>query len=97
MNGFVEWRPRWLTCYWVYSRWLMLFYKSGTGGPGWFGVMMTSGDAGQSWSEPRRLPNGILGPMKNKPIQLEDGTMLAGEWPVDGPHSLSAFTARAAP
>lgn len=57
---------------------LMLFYKSGTGGPGWFGVMMTSRDAAKSWSERRRLPDGILGPMKNKPIQLEDATILAG-------------------
>ena len=46
---------------------LMLFYKSGTGGPGWFGVMMTSDDAGRTWSERRRLPDGILGPIKNKP------------------------------
>jgi len=57
---------------------LMLFYKSGTGGPGWFGVMMTSIDCGKTWAAPRRLPDGILGPIKNKPIQLADGLILCG-------------------
>ena len=33
-------------------------------------------DGGQTWSTPRRLPEGILGPIKNKPVQLADGTLL---------------------
>ncbi len=57
---------------------LMLFYKSGPRGSEWFGVMMTSDDAGVTWSAPRRLPDGILGPIKNKPIQLANGDLLAG-------------------
>jgi predicted neuraminidase len=37
---------------------------------------MTSEDAGQTWSAPRRLPDGIMGPIKNKPVQLANGTII---------------------
>ena len=34
-------------------------------------------DGGLTWSAARRLPEGILGPIKNKPVRLPDGTILA--------------------
>jgi predicted neuraminidase len=37
-----------------------------------------STDGGRTWSAPERLPDGILGPIKNKPIQLSDGDLLSG-------------------
>jgi hypothetical protein len=40
--------------------------------------MMASEDGGKSWSKPQRLPDGILGPIKNKPIQLPSGELLCG-------------------
>jgi predicted neuraminidase len=40
-------------------------------------MLRTSGDGGRTWSEGRRLPEGILGPIKNKPVQLADGTILS--------------------
>ena len=40
-------------------------------------MLRTSSDGGRTWSEARRLPDGILGPIKNKPVQLADGTILA--------------------
>ncbi|HSV14232.1 MAG TPA: sialidase family protein [Tepidisphaeraceae bacterium] len=49
---------------------LMLFYKVGPSPSKWWGVVRTSDDAGRTWSDPRRLPAGILGPAKNKPVQL---------------------------
>lgn len=55
---------------------LMLFYKCGPSPKEWWGMLMTSGDDGATWSTPRRLPEGILGPIKNKPVQLSDGTIL---------------------
>jgi len=55
---------------------LMLFYKVGPTPQTWWGMLMTSADDGRTWSEPRRLPQGILGPIKNKPIQLADGSIL---------------------
>ena len=31
----------------------------------------------ETWSAPTKLPDGILGPIKNQPIQLADGTILS--------------------
>jgi predicted neuraminidase len=56
---------------------LMLFYKVGPSPEEWWGMLRTSGDGGRTWSEARRLPDGILGPIKNKPVQLADGTIVA--------------------
>jgi predicted neuraminidase len=35
-----------------------------------------SEDNGRTWKDRRRLPAGILGPIKDKPVQLEDGRIL---------------------
>lgn len=55
---------------------LLLFYKVGPNPREWWGMLMTSNDGGRSWSAGRRLPEDILGPVKNKPIQLSDGVLL---------------------
>jgi predicted neuraminidase len=55
---------------------LLLFYKVGPGPQRWFGMMTESSDGGRTWGKPHRLPKGIFGPIKNKPIELEDGTIL---------------------
>lgn len=57
---------------------LLLFYKAGPAPASWWGMMTTSSDDGKTWSKPRRLPEGILGPIKNKPVQLADGDILCG-------------------
>lgn len=57
---------------------LFLFYKVGPNPRQWWGRVMKSTDSGRTWSESRRLPDGILGPIKNKPILLPDGTLLCG-------------------
>jgi predicted neuraminidase len=57
---------------------LLLFYKVGPSPSQWWGVLKTSPDHGQTWSEPRRLPESFLGPIKNKPIELDDGTLVCG-------------------
>jgi predicted neuraminidase len=41
-------------------------------------MMKTSTDDGKTWSPPTRLPDGILGPIKNKPVQLANGDILCG-------------------
>jgi predicted neuraminidase len=57
---------------------LLLFYKVGPNPSRWWGMLTTSTDGGRTWSKPGRLPDGILGPIKNKPVQLKDGTLLCG-------------------
>ena len=56
---------------------LMLFYKVGDDEPEWWGEYKTSIDGGKTWSKAIRLPDGFLGPIKNKPIQLSDGSILS--------------------
>lgn len=56
---------------------LLLFYKVGPKPSEWWGMMMTSEDDGKTWSKPTRLPDGILGPIKNKPVQLANGDILS--------------------
>ena len=57
---------------------LLLFYKVGPSPSSWWGMLKTSTNSGVGWSEARRLPEGILGPIKNKPVLLPDGTLLCG-------------------
>ncbi|QDV34793.1 sialidase family protein [Tautonia plasticadhaerens] len=57
---------------------LMLFSKVGPSPREWWGMLSTSPDGGETWSTPRRLPEGILGPVKNKPIATADGSILCG-------------------
>lgn len=56
---------------------LFLFYKVGPSPQTWWGMVITSADDGRTWSRPRRLAAGILGPIKNKPVILKDGTWLS--------------------
>lgn len=55
---------------------LLLFYKVGPKPSAWSGMMMRSSDNGQTWSRPQVLPKGYIGPVKNKPVLLKDGTLM---------------------
>jgi predicted neuraminidase len=57
---------------------LLLFYKSGGHPQGWAAFLKTSADNGATWSQPAPLPEGFVGPVKNKPVQLADGSLLCG-------------------
>jgi predicted neuraminidase len=57
---------------------LLLFYKVGPNPAEWWGLVRTSQDNGRTWSDAIRLPRGILGPIRAKPVELPDGAMLAG-------------------
>ncbi|MDC7684146.1 exo-alpha-sialidase [Asticcacaulis sp. BYS171W] len=56
---------------------LHLFYKVGPSPSAWWGMVISSADDGKTWTKPRRLPDGILGPIKNKPVVLSDGSWLS--------------------
>jgi predicted neuraminidase len=57
---------------------LTLFYKVGPNPADWWGMWTNSLDGGITWSPPQRLPGLVVGPIKNKPILLDDGTLLCG-------------------
>lgn len=57
---------------------LYLFYKVGKNPREWFGAMISSVDNGSSWSMPKYLPEGFLGPIRNKAIEINPGIILCG-------------------
>jgi predicted neuraminidase len=55
---------------------LYLFYKVGPNPDDWWGMLKVSRNQGGSWWGGCRLPEGILGPVRAKPVMLEDGRLL---------------------
>lgn len=56
---------------------LILFYKIGPKPSEWWGMMKTSKDGGITWSKATKMPNGYIGPVKNKPTLLTNGNLFA--------------------
>ena len=60
---------------------IMLFYKVGYEIPDWRTYVRESADMGKTWSEPRELipgdDSGGRGPVRNKPIRLASGRIVA--------------------
>jgi predicted neuraminidase len=55
---------------------LLLFYKVGPSPRDWWGMLKSSSDGGKTWQDTLKLPDGILGPIKNKPVEVRDGSLL---------------------
>ncbi|MDZ3836496.1 MAG: sialidase family protein [Rhodospirillales bacterium] len=56
---------------------LSLFYKVGPSPRRWWGMVARSHDGGRSWDPSERLLAGILGPIKNKPVETADGMLIS--------------------
>jgi predicted neuraminidase len=54
----------------------ILFYKVGPHPFSWWGKYKISTDNGKSWSDPQKLPNSFIGPVRNKPVLLNNGELL---------------------
>lgn len=71
---FPTWNP---VLYQIPNGDLMLFYKIGPKPSEWWGVYRTSSDGGKTWSDKIDMPSkDFLGPIKNKPVLLSNGTLL---------------------
>lgn len=55
---------------------MVLYYKVGPNPRSWWGMYKTSHDHGQTWSPGIKIPDGLLGPIKNKPFRLDNGHLL---------------------
>ncbi|MCE5180077.1 MAG: exo-alpha-sialidase [Porphyromonadaceae bacterium] len=55
---------------------LILYYKIGPNPREWWGMYKISADEGKTWSKPVKIPDNMLGPIKNNPARLLDGTIL---------------------
>lgn len=71
--------PTWNPVFYQYPNTdtLFLYYKIGPNPREWKGYVKYSLDKGDSWSTPEALPEGILGPIKNKPITLSHGITIS--------------------
>lgn len=56
---------------------MILFYKVGPKPATWKGFYKISKDGGKIWGEQQPLPNGFLGPIKNKPVLLSNGVLIS--------------------
>lgn len=56
---------------------LQLFYKAGPDPRRWWGLRRISRDGGEHWEPAERLPDGIIGPTRNPPVELASGVILS--------------------
>lgn len=72
---------------------IWLYYKVGPSPEKWTGERKFSTDDGKTWSAAEALPAGLLGPIKDKPIVLANGDIVAGS-SRESPHNWSAWIER---
>lgn len=63
---------------------LLLFYKIGKNVQDWSGYLVRSFDEGKTWTAPEALPEGFLGPSKNKPELINNKLICPSSTENDG-------------
>ena len=84
----VEPIPNWNPVLYDNGEEILLYYKRSKEIHSWNTMFTTSRDGGDTWAVPRRLCEDDIdgrGPVKNKPIRLSNGTILAGASFEQGP------------
>jgi predicted neuraminidase len=72
-------QPTWNPVYFKTAKGTLYFwYKAGPSPERWTGYVRKSTDNGKSWTKPEMMHAGFWGPVRAKPIQLANGTILAG-------------------
>lgn len=80
--------PNWNPVLYDNGEEILLYYKRSKEIHSWNTMFTTSRDGGDTWAVPRRLCEDDIdgrGPVKNKPIRLSNGTILAGASFEQGP------------
>ncbi len=72
---------------------LWLYYKFGTSPSQWTAGRKYSDDNGKSWSVAEHLPAGIYGPIRAKPLVMQDGAIVSGS-SVESYHSWAVWVER---
>lgn len=73
--GTPTWNP---VLFYTKDKKLWLYYKFGTHPTMWTGARKWSGDNGKTWSAAEVLPAGLYGPIRAKPLVMNDGTIVSG-------------------
>lgn len=72
---------------------LWFYYKFGPHPSSWTAGRRWSDDDGRNWSEVEHLPAGLYGPIRAKPLVLENGTVVSGS-SVESYHSWACWIER---
>ncbi len=59
------------------SNQVLLYYKVGPSPSSWWGMYMATNDNGENWSAAQKFSSGVLGPIKNKPIQVGENLVVS--------------------
>jgi predicted neuraminidase len=88
--GVPAWNP---VLFYTRDKRLWLYYKFGPSPETWAAGRRWSADDGNTWSAPEHLPAGLYGPIRAKPLVLDDGTIVSGT-SVESYHSWAVWIER---
>lgn len=79
--------------FYTHNHRLWFYYKFGPHPTTWSGARRWSDDDGRTWSPIQHLPAGVTGPIRTKPLIMQDGTVVSGT-SVESYHTWAAWVER---